>query len=242
MPQHGNTLIMKFGGASVAEPSHFSRLADLIIQKLAVYPKIAVVVSAMGDMTDQLIDLAHQVNPNPPERECDMLVSVGERISISLLAMALAAKGVDAVSFTGSQSGIVTSCEHGKAQIVEVRPGRLLPHLLEGKVVIVAGFQGVSLKKEITTLGRGGSDTSAVALGVALEAECVTFYKDVEGIYPKKGKRVCAALTYDEALAIVAKTGHVLHPRALRLAKKHALRLHVRSFQTDGSSGTWIGK
>src|ERR1700733_7657312 len=175
MPQHGKTLIMKFGGAAVKTPESFSCLADLIIKRSQNYPRIAIVVSAMDGMTDQLIALARLVHPSPPSREYDMLVSTGERVSISLLAMALFAKGREAVSFTGSQSGIITSNQHSEARIIDVRPSRLLPCLEKNKYVIVAGFQGVSKEKEITTLGRGGSDTTAVALGIALKAEKVEF-------------------------------------------------------------------
>lgn len=229
------TLILKFGGASVATPQHFSGIADIIIERLKEYQRLAVVVSAMANTTDQLIGLASQVHPNPPRREYDMLVSVGERISISLLAMALAAKNQQAISFTGSQSGIITCPRHTDARIVEVRPHRLLPFLDLGRVVIVAGFQGVSRGGEITTLGRGGSDTSAVALGVALGAERVEFYKDVAGIYdsdPKKEKNatLLSELNYDEALAIINKGAKVLHSRCVQLAKKNGLPLHVLSF------------
>ncbi len=246
MLEEGKTIIMKFGGASVSSPESFSRLAELIIARKEQYPHIVVVVSAMKGMTDHLISLANQVNPSPPRREYDMLVSVGERISISLLAMALAARGVKAVSFTGSQSGVMTTHEHSEARIVSVQPYRLIPYLQEGSVAIVAGFQGVSLEKEITTLGRGGSDTSAVALGIALKAEKVEFYKDVRGIFlsdpfytPEAS--VLPKLSFDEALDIVIKTGgRVLAPRALVLAKKNNLPLHVRSFLELEGEGTLI--
>ncbi len=237
---------MKFGGASVKSPDSFARLAELVIQKSADYSRIAIVISAMGGMTDQLIALAKQVHPHPPRREYDMLVSVGERISISLLAMALALKNRDAVSFTGSQSGIMTCADHGEAKILEVRPGRLEQALNEGKIVIVAGFQGVSLQKEITTLGRGGSDTSAVALGIALNAKKIEFYKDVPGIFnddPKKNEKAepFSRLSFDEALTIIEKTGgKVLHPRAIKLAQKNHLSLHVLSFEEGNHEGTWI--
>ena len=237
---------MKFGGAAVETAAHFSRLAALIIQRKKNFPRIVAVVSAMEGMTDHLIGLAKEVNPSPPRREYDMLVSVGERISISLLAMALAAKGVEAVSFTGSQSGVLTTEEHSEARIVGVRPHRLLPHLDEGRVVIVAGFQGVSLEKEITTLGRGGSDTSAVALGIALEAEKVEFYKDVGGIFAEDplhapDAALFSELSYEKALEIVKRTGgQVLHPRALTLAQNNSLPLHVRSFRDPEGEGTLI--
>lgn len=226
---------MKFGGASVATTDSFARIADVIINRLQVISKIVVVVSAMGDTTNQLIALARQVHTDPPRREYDMLLSVGERISISLLAMALAAKNQEAISFTGSQSGIITSCTHADAVIEEVRPHRILSALNDGKVVIVAGFQGVSRKGEITTLGRGGSDTSAVALGVALEAG-VEFYKDVDGIYSADPKCNPSALHlpligYKEALEIVKAGAKVLHPRSIMLAEKNSLPLHVRSFE-----------
>lgn len=244
------TLVIKFGGAAVSTPESFSVISDIVISRQRDYDQIVVVVSAMGNTTDQLDALARKVNPSPPRREYDMLVTVGERISISLLAMALAAKQCDAISFTGSQSGIITCNRHSNAQIIEVRPNRLLPHMARGKVIIVAGFQGVSREGEITTLGRGGSDTTAVALGVALAASGVEFFKDVEGIYnadPKKDveARLLAQLTYIEALNIVQQGGRqVLHPRCIRLAEKNQLPLFVRSFQTFNDRnfiGTVIG-
>lgn len=240
-----NTLVMKFGGAAVATPKHFSKIADIILCRLDHYPRIVIVVSAMGDTTNQLIALAKEVHPNPPTREYDMLVSVGERISISLLAMALSAKKREAISFTGSQSGIITCDNHSEARIVDVRPHRLLNGLDQGKVVIVAGFQGVSRKGEITTLGRGGSDTTAVALGIALGAPKVEFYKDVQGIYtedPKKNNQaqLLQKLTYDEALGIVNKGAKVLHPRSIQLAERNALPLHVLSFENTQVTGTYI--
>lgn len=240
------TLIMKFGGAAVRTPENFSSIADLIIRRSQAFSRIAIVVSAMGGMTDHLIAMAHEVHPAPPKREYDMLVSTGERVSIALLAMALAAKGREAVSFTGSQSGIITSDQHSEARIIDVRPSRLLPHLALNQFVIVAGFQGVSSKKEITTLGRGGSDTTAVALGVALKAEKVEFYKDVEGIFQNDPKITVnppffSNLSYTDSLEIIEKTGgRVLHPRAIKLAQKNALPLHVRSFHAMESKGTWI--
>ncbi len=245
--QSNSTLVLKFGGASVSAPEQFSHIADLIIQKKRNYQHIIVVVSAMGQTTNQLIDLACQVNPSPPQREYDMLISVGERISMSLLAMALCRKDCPAVSFTGSQSGIVTSSEHSNAQIIDVRPFRLIESLNEGKIVIVAGFQGVSVKKEITTLGRSGSDITAVALAIALNAHCVEFYKDVGGIFAQDPKLIPDAhhfpkLSYEEALQVVNQCGNVLHPRSIELAAKNKLPLHVRSFMFDKEQrGTWIG-
>lgn len=241
------SVIMKFGGASVATPEHFARIADIIIKKKAQVERLVVVVSAMGDTTDQLISLAKQVNATPPRREYDMLISVGERISISLLAMALAAKGVSAVSFTGSQSGIMTCESHSDAKILDVRPHRLLPYLDKGDIVIVAGFQGVSSSGQITTLGRGGSDTTAVALGVALGSDCVEFYKDVPGVYtadPKadpEAQRI-PTMNYDQLLDILSKGSGVLHERSVNLASRNGIPLKVLSFDSvDGAeSGTMI--
>lgn len=245
-----STLVMKFGGAAVATPEHFSRIADLIINRMQVYPRIVTVVSAMGNTTDQLIALANQVNPDPPRREYDMLVTVGERISIALLAMALAAKQQEAVSFTGSQSGIITCGKHSDARIIDIRPLRILSVLDSKKVAIVAGFQGVSRGGEITTLGRGGSDTTAVALGAALGATRVEFFKDVPGVFTEDPKKNSAAdmftyLTHKQALEIVLKGAKVLHPRCIELAHKNKLMLYVRSFHnTDPNqqSGTVIGE
>lgn len=238
------TLIMKFGGAAVATPDHFSRIADIIISRMEQYQRVVVVVSAMGDTTNQLIALAKKVHPEPPQREYDMLISVGERISMSLLAMALMAKQKEAISFTGSQSGIITCGQHTEARIIEVKPHRLLPYLEAGKVIIVAGFQGVSRQGEITTLGRGGSDTTAVALGVALRSEKVEFFKDVPGVFtedPKKNPQASLLnrLSYESALHIVRKGARILHARCIELASKNNMPLHVLSFQ-EASEGTLI--
>jgi aspartate kinase len=227
-------LIMKFGGASVASSEQFAKIADIILNK-SKDAHIVVVVSAMGDTTDQLLALARRVHPEPPPREQDMLISVGERISIALLAMALQLKGQEAISFTGSQSGIITTSRHSDARIRAVRPERLLRALEAGKIVIVAGFQGVSSDGEITTLGRGGSDTTAVALGVALGASRVEFYKDVQGIYSEDPKINPQALfhpylSYAETLSIAQNGGTVLHPRCIELASKNHIALHVISF------------
>lgn len=240
-------LVMKFGGASVAEPESFLKIAEIVIERSLVCKKIVVVVSAMGNTTDQLLELARRVNPNPPKREEDMLVSVGERVSIALLAMALARLGKEAVSFTGSQSGIITCENHSDARIVDVRPKRLEEVLEKGQIGIVAGFQGVSRKGEITTLGRGGSDTSAVALAVALRAPRVEFYKDVPGIFeedPKKDKKakILPQLSYSEALALAKKGAKVLHARSVELAEKNGVQLAVHSFQAPKVAGTIVGR
>jgi aspartate kinase len=239
------TLVMKFGGAAVATPECFSQIAKLIVRRKNEFTKIAVVISAMANTTDQLISLAKQVNDNPPQREYDMLITVGERISSSLLAMALAKENQNAISFTGSQSGIITNSEHANAKIVDVRPKRLLAPLEKGDIVIVAGFQGVSREGEITTLGRGGSDTTAVALGIALGAEKIEFYKDVPGIFTKDPKINPDAakldrLSYGEAAAIVKNGAKILHLRSIELASKNSIPLHVRSFSSEESPGTTI--
>jgi aspartate kinase len=218
----------------------------LIAEKKAVNPRLVVVVSAMGDTTNRLLELAKSVNPNPPKREQDMLVSVGERISISLLAMALASLDVEAVSFTGSQSGIITNGDHSEARIVDVRPKRILTALSQGQIAIVAGFQGVSRGGEITTLGRGGSDTTAVALGAALESEIVEFYKDVGAIFDRDPKMDSSAkrqelLSYSEAAALAESGARVLHARSIALAEKNGIRLEVYPIRAALSPGSTIG-
>ncbi|MBI5346035.1 MAG: aspartate kinase [Chlamydiae bacterium] len=227
---------MKFGGASLSTAKKFLQVADIIIQRSKEYQNIVVIVSAMGTTTDKLLSLARSVHEDPPKRELDMLVTAGERISAALLAMALHKKLKDSISFTGSQSGIITSSDHSDAKIIDVRPDRILSALKEGKIVIVAGFQGVSSQKEITTLGRGGSDTSAVALAIALKAKKVEFYKDVEGIFdedPKKNPKakMFNRMSYPLALEVINKGAKVLHQRAITLAEKNNIILHVLSFK-----------
>lgn len=241
------TLVMKFGGKSLQTPKHIERVVEIIRSKLTYYSSIIVVVSAMGNMTDELLKLAYRVNETPPLREQDMLLSVGERISMSLLAMALHKRGVRTISLTGSQSGIYTCGRHSDARIIDVNPERIKNHQKEVEVIIVAGFQGVSLKKEITTLGRGGSDTSAVAMGIALRGEIVEFYKDVAGVHhkdPKIGKRtkIYRKLGYEEALRLAKDNHFVLHPRAISLALNNKMPLHVLPFERtkSSSSGTLI--
>lgn len=237
-------VVAKFGGAALSTPEQFGAVAELIIELTTKYDKVVVVVSAMGNTTDQLLDLAKQIHPNPPKREQDMMISVGERISMALLAMALSLKDVHAISLTGSQSGVITTKDHADAKIIEVRPARILKHLAEDKIVIVAGFQGVSVCGEITTLGRGGSDTSAVSIAAALGAEHVEFFKDVDGVYsgdPKseKGLQKFSCLSYEQMLLILQKGGRILHSRAVCLAQKNGIPLYVRSFSAK-NSGTWI--
>jgi aspartate kinase len=247
------SIVMKFGGAAVSSPERFLEIAELIRRRINENITLVVVVSAMGDTTDELIALAHKVHPNPPSRELDMLVSVGERISISLLAMALSKLGLDAVSFTGSQSGILTDEAHTDARILEVKPQRILNALAGNKIVIVAGFQGVCPKTgDITTLGRGGSDTTAVALAAALSAHHVEFYKDVEGIFDADPKKIPAArkfeqMSFSEALAITKAGAQVLQPRCIEIAQLNSIPLWVLPFedashQKSNSMGTWIGK
>ena len=238
--------VMKFGGASLNGPQSFQKIAKIVMQRSLQGEKGVVVVSAMQGSTDQLLKLAREVHPNPPRREQDMLVSVGERISIALLAMALAKEGKEAVSFTGSQSGIITCENHSEARIVEMRPKRIHEALNAEKVPIVAGFQGMSRKGEITTLGRGGSDTSAVALAVALGATAVDFYKDVAGIFdldPKQNgsAKLFSELKFEEALQLAKAGAKVLHERAIELAKNNGVKLIIRSFESPDRIGTVVG-
>jgi aspartate kinase len=247
MLRQNDIIILKFGGAAVRAPELFHLIADIILGRLNTYKKLVVVVSAMGNTTNELIELAHKVHPEPPRRELDMMVSVGERISVALLAMALSFKNCDAVSLTGSQSGIITSSDHFEAKIINVKPHRVLRELEKHKVVIVAGYQGVSEQGEITTLGRGGSDTTAVALAVALGARTVEFFKDVDGVYdkdPKKDENAkrCPTLTYEEMFNLASLGAKVLHDRSVLLAQKNAIRLHVLPFldPNNENKGTWI--
>ena len=239
------TVVLKFGGSSLSSLEHIKNCAQLVMQQKQRYPYVAVVVSAMGNATDHLIQLAQALHPNPPKRELDMLITSGERISIALMAMALHQLGLDAVSFTGSQSGIITNADHAEAKIIDVRAHRVKETLEKKGVVIIAGFQGVSLQKEITSLGRGGSDTSAVALALALHADHVKFYKDVEGIYetdPKQNPKakLYSHLSYTDVMQI-AENGGVIHPRAILLASKNQLPLHLLSSQADSNhDGSWI--
>ena len=245
-----NCLVMKFGGASVAKSKNFLDICKIILKRKEEFKKIIVVISAMGKTTDKLLKLAKSIVDEPSKREQDMLVSVGERISMALLSMALQKNMIKSISFTGSQSGIITCNNHTNAKIIDVRPNRIVDAFNNYDVVIVAGFQGVSMEKEITTLGRGGSDTSAVALAVALNSEMVEFYKDVEGIYDKDPKTDSMAmfydeLTYEKALEICENSFHsVLHPRAIKLAQNNNIRLVIRSFKKFNKSKkfTLIGK
>ncbi|MCH9617385.1 MAG: Aspartokinase [Chlamydiia bacterium] len=244
----GKTLVLKFGGAALKDIAHFENVAAIIEAESKSYERVCVVVSAMAGMTDYLGSLADLVHMRPPGREKDMLLSVGERVSMSLLAMLLQKKGVKAESFTGSQAGIITTTEHSNAKIIDVKPKRLAAVFESNKIPIIAGFQGVSLDGEITTLGRGGSDTTAVAIAVALGAEKVMFFKDVDGVCsqdPKKFDDVSLLdrLTYEEALKVIGEEkGAVLHPRSVRLAWKNNLVMQVLSFQENSKvkSGSMV--
>jgi aspartate kinase len=225
-------LVLKFGGASLSTSDSIKNAANIIIERSKSFKKIVVVASAMGDMTDKLVSLCKEISLTPDKREQDMLISVGERISIALLAMALKSRGVDAISFTGSQSGIITTDDHTDASIIDVKPFRIKEQLKNNKIVIIAGFQGVSQKKEITTLGRGGSDTSAVAIAIALGGCKVEFYKDVDGIYsadPKKNEKATLYrnISYEKLFKILDKGCKVLHRRCVNLASKNNIKLHL---------------
>jgi aspartate kinase len=230
-------VVQKFGGSSVADPAKLGRVADRVVETVKRGRRVVVVVSAMGKTTDELLALARSVAASPPRRELDMLLSTGERISMALLAMALESRGVDAISFTGSQSGILTNDRHSGARIIEVRPVRIEDELHRGRVVIVAGFQGMSYKREITTLGRGGSDTTAVALAAALGADC-EIYSDVDGVYSADPRVVAEArhieaLGYEEMQELAEHGAKVLNAQAVEWARRAKITIHARA--TAGS-------
>jgi aspartate kinase len=240
-------VVQKYGGSSVADATSIKRVATRIVEARKAGYDVCVVVSAMGDTTDELIDLAEEVSPLPPGRELDMLLTAGERISMALLAMAIHDLGVEARSFTGSQAGVITTSSHGKARIIDVTPGRIRGALDEGAVAIVAGFQGVSQDtKDITTLGRGGSDTTAVALAAALEAEVCEIYTDVDGVFSADPRIVPTArqlpyVSYEEMLEMAACGAKVLHVRCVEYARRFDLPIHVRS-SFSNRDGTWVVK
>ncbi len=239
-------ILHKYGGSSVADAASIKRVAERIVEAKRAGNDVVVTVSAMGDTTDDLIELAHEVSDVPDPREMDMLLTTGERISMSLLAMAIRSLGEDARSFTGSQAGMMTSAEHGEARIVDVTPTRVRQALDEGAVAIVAGFQGFNVdSKDITTLGRGGSDTTAVALAAVLGADVCEICTDVDGVFSADPRVVPAArkldnVSYEEMLELAASGAKVLHIRAVEFARRHGVRLHVRSSFSD-AEGTWIG-
>lgn len=237
-------VVQKYGGSSVADVQKIQKVADKIAATKAAGNDVVVVVSAMGDTTDDLLALAKQVSENPARRELDMLLTAGERIAMAVVSMALNARGVPAVSFTGSQSGIVTNDAHTNARIVEVRPFRVQDELARGKVVIVAGYQGVSYRRDITTLGRGGSDTTAVALAAALEADC-EIYSDVEGVYTADPRVVPEArrlseLSYEEMQELAESGARVLNAQAVEFAKDKGIAIYARA--TRGGGETVIRK
>jgi aspartate kinase len=232
-------VVQKYGGSSVANADSIKRVAKRIVNTRANGDQVVVVVSAMGDSTDELIDLAEQVSPKPPGRELDMLLTAGERISMALLAMAISDLGVESRSYTGSQAGLITDSKHGAARIIDVTPGRIQSALDEGAVPIVAGFQGVAQDtKDITTLGRGGSDTTAVALAAALEADVCEIYTDVDGVFSADPRVVPLArqvpfITYEEMLELAASGAKVLHLRCVEYARRYNMPIRVRSSFSD---------
>ena len=238
-------IVQKFGGSSVADAEGMKRVAARIVATKKAGHQVVVVVSAMGDTTDELIDLANAVTPIPQGRELDMLLTAGERISMAILAMAINNLGFEALSFTGSQAGVITDSVHGKARIIDVTPGRIREAIDSGAIAIVAGFQGISQDtKDITTLGRGGSDTTSVALAAALDADVCEIYTDVDGVFSADprvvpGARKLTTVTYEEMLELAGAGAKVLHLRCVEYARRYNLPIHVRSsFSTN--EGTWV--
>ncbi|MET7679116.1 aspartate kinase [Streptomyces sp. NPDC005423] len=238
-------VVQKYGGSSVADAEGIKRVAKRIVEAKKNGHQVVVVVSAMGDTTDELIDLAEQVSPMPAGREFDMLLTAGERIAMALLAMAIKNLGHEAQSFTGSQAGVITDSVHNKARIIDVTPGRIRTALDEGNIAIVAGFQGVSQdKKDITTLGRGGSDTTAVALAAALDAEVCEIYTDVDGVFTADPRVVKKArkidwIAFEDMLELAASGSKVLLHRCVEYARRYDIPIHVRS-SFSGLQGTWV--
>jgi aspartate kinase len=232
---HVALVVQKYGGSSLESADRIKRVAERIVETRKAGNDVVVVCSAMGDTTDELLDLAKQVNPAPPERELDMLLTAGERISNALVAMAIESLGAEARSFSGSQAGVITTSAHQNARIIDVSPGRVQEALEQGQVVLVAGFQGVSQDtKDITTLGRGGSDTTAVAVAAAMNADVCEIYTDVDGVYTADPRIVPNAqhlerITYEEMLEMAATGAKVLHLRAVEYARRYGVPLHVRS-------------
>ncbi|NAZ86804.1 aspartate kinase [Kineococcus indalonis] len=238
-------VVQKYGGSSVADADGIKRVAKRIAATKRAGHEVVVVVSAMGDTTDELIDLAEQVSPMPPARELDMLLTSGERISMAVLAMAISNLGLEARSFTGSQAGVITDSAHGRARIIDVTPGRIRGALDEGAIAIVAGFQGVSQDtKDITTLGRGGSDTTAVALAAALKADVCEIYTDVDGVFTADPRIVPTArkinrIASEEMLEMAASGAKILMLRCVEYARNYDLPIHVRS-SFSAHEGTWV--
>jgi aspartate kinase len=239
------TIVQKYGGTSVGSVERIQAVADRVVRARQEGNDVVVVVSAMGDTTDELLEMAHRIAPTPEPRELDMLLTSGERIAMSLLGIAINARGCKAVSYTGSQAGIMTDTQHGAAKIVEIRPKRIIEAMAAGNVVIIAGFQGLSTSSyEITTLGRGGSDTTAVAMAVALGAEVCEIYTDVTGVFSADPRihpraRKIEAISYEEMLELAAAGARVLSSRSVEYARRHGVRIHVRS-SFDDVPGTWV--
>ncbi len=240
-----SVVVQKYGGSSVSDAEAIKRVARRIVETQRAGNSVCVVVSAMGDTTDELLDLAEQVAQNPPARELDMLLTAGERISMALVAIAIAQLGAEARSFTGSQAGVITDDAHGAARIIDVTPGRIQSALDAGHIAIVAGFQGVSqTTKDITTLGRGGSDTTAVALAAALKADVCEIYTDVDGVFTADPRVLPSArkldvLSMEEMLDLAANGSKILHLRCVEYARRYGIPIHVRSSWSQ-RPGTWV--
>ncbi|HSH33639.1 MAG TPA: aspartate kinase [Actinomycetota bacterium] len=238
-------IVQKYGGTSVGSVERIQAVADRVVAAREAGNDVVVVVSAMGHTTDELLAMASEIAPIPDPRELDMLLTAGERIAMSLLGIAINARGCRAASYTGSQAGIMTDHEHGKARIVEIRPKRILEALEAGNVVVLAGFQGLSVTQfEITTLGRGGSDLTAVAMAAAVGADVCEIYTDVQGVFTTDPRRVPNArklevVSYDEMLEMAAAGANVLQSRSVEYARRHGVKLHVRS-AFDDAPGTWV--
>ncbi|HEY3214574.1 MAG TPA: aspartate kinase [Actinomycetota bacterium] len=237
-------VVQKYGGTSVGDTDRIRGVADRIVRAREQGQDVVVVVSAMGETTDDLLDKASDITPVPEPRELDMLLTAGERIAMSLLAIAVNARGCRAASYTGSQAGIITDTQHGKARIVEIRPTRIKESLDAGNVVILAGFQGLSTEYDITTLGRGGSDTTAVAMAAALGAEVCEIYTDVDGVFTADPRthpeaRRIDRISYEEMLELAAAGARVLQLRCVEYARRHGVRIHVRNSLGE-QPGTWV--
>ncbi|SOD67715.1 aspartate kinase [Streptomyces zhaozhouensis] len=239
-------VVQKYGGSSVADAEGIKRVAKRVVEAKKNGHQVVVVVSAMGDTTDELMDLAAEVSPVASGREMDMLLTAGERISMALLAMAITSLGHEAQSFTGSQAGVITDAVHNKARIIDVTPGRIKSSVDQGNIAIVAGFQGVSQdSKDITTLGRGGSDTTAVALAAALDAEVCEIYTDVDGVFTADPRVVKKArkidwISFEDMLELASSGSKVLLHRCVEYARRYNIPIHVRS-SFSGKPGTWVG-
>lgn len=243
-PGPPGTVVMKFGGTSVADTDRLKAVARRVVAAREAGNRVVAVLSAMGDTTDELLRLAEEVSPTPVPREVDMLISVGERVSCALCAMAIHDLGHEAISLTGSQAGIVTDTVHGRAKIVDVRARRIHEALDADRIVLVAGFQGVSTEYDVTTLGRGGSNLTAVALAAALGADACEMYTDVEGVFTADPRlvptaRKLHAVSYEEMLEMAASGAKVLQLRSVEFARSHGVKLHVRSSFSE-AAGTWI--